>query len=579
MTGVLVKTCLLGALALTLLQSGAEAQCENMVVVNKWQGNYQAEFTAKAPVDINGLTLKLTFSTPVDLVDYYEGQVTKEDDEHFTLNGNNVNVKAGDEIKLTIQVHYSGVMPLVINEVLNGMEICDASFTTPAPMGNPCDETGMKPFDYSQVLCMSYVFYEAQRSGPLPVDQRVTWRGDSALDDGSDNGEDLTGGYYDAGDHVKFGFPMAYTATVLAWGLIDFADGHETAGQMEYGKAALKWATDYFLKAHTAKDEFYGQVGNGGIDHAYWGRPEDMTMKRPSYKIDDAHPGTELAAETAAALAAASMVFSEDNPTYSSEMLDVAKELYDFGDKFRLTYDKSITDATSYYHSWSGYGDELCWAALWLARATGDDEYLTRARGHWDEFDLGSGEVKQFSWDDKRPGVFSLFWTLDGSSDYSDPLKTYLDWLKNGALYTPEGLVYLDDWGSNRHAANVAFISLYAAKNGMDTEANQKWAREQIGQLLGANSRYHRSFVVGFGEDPPERPHHRSSSCPNPPADCSGALGNPGPNPHVLYGALVGGPAQSGAYEDNREDYQHNEVACDYNAAFTGALAALVEIS
>ena len=51
------------------------------------------------------------------------------------------------------------------------------------------------------------------------------------------------------------------------------------------------------------------------------------------------------------------------------------------------------------------------------------------------------------------------------------------------------------------------------------------------------------SFVVGFGTNPPTQPHHRSSSCPDAPASCSNGLSNPGPNYHVLYGALVGGPA------------------------------------
>ena len=32
----------------------------------------------------------------------------------------------------------------------------------------------------------------------------------------------LCPGYYDAGDLVKFGFPMAATVTVLAWGGISF---------------------------------------------------------------------------------------------------------------------------------------------------------------------------------------------------------------------------------------------------------------------------------------------------------------------------------------------------------------------
>jgi hypothetical protein len=63
------------------------------------------------------------------------------------------------------------------------------------------------------------------------------------------------------------------------------------ADALDDGRKALKYATDYFLKAHTAPTEFYGQVGQGDVDHAYWGRPEDMTMDRPAYKIDAAHPG------------------------------------------------------------------------------------------------------------------------------------------------------------------------------------------------------------------------------------------------------------------------------------------------
>jgi hypothetical protein len=52
-------------------------------------------------------------------------------------------------------------------------------------------------YDYGQVLRNSLLFYEAQRSGRLPADQKVTWRKDSALNDRGDQGQDLTGGYYD----------------------------------------------------------------------------------------------------------------------------------------------------------------------------------------------------------------------------------------------------------------------------------------------------------------------------------------------------------------------------------------------
>ena len=113
-----------------------------------------------------------------------------------------------------------------------------------------------------------------------------------------------------AGDHVKFGFPMASMVTQLAWGAITFQSGYEVAGQIENMKKCLQWATDYFIAAHTAPKEFYGQVGDGDSDHAFWGRPEDMTMARPAFKIDATHPGSDLAGETAAALAAASIFYS-----------------------------------------------------------------------------------------------------------------------------------------------------------------------------------------------------------------------------------------------------------------------------
>ena len=50
-----------------------------------------------------------------------------------------------------------------------------------------------------KVLRLSLLFYEAQRSGPLPADNRVPWRGDSSLGDKGNKGEDLKGGYHDGG--------------------------------------------------------------------------------------------------------------------------------------------------------------------------------------------------------------------------------------------------------------------------------------------------------------------------------------------------------------------------------------------
>ena len=81
----------------------------------------------------------------------------------------------------------------------------------------------------------------------------MPWRKDSFLDDGQDVRHDLSGGYFDAGDYVKFNFPQAAATTVLAWGMVEFENGYRYAGQHEKGLATIKWATDYFLKSHTGK--------------------------------------------------------------------------------------------------------------------------------------------------------------------------------------------------------------------------------------------------------------------------------------------------------------------------------------
>ena len=52
-------------------------------------------------------------------------------------------------------------------------------------------------YGFNEAIDKSLLFYEAQRSGPLPSNMRIDWRKDSALNDGSDVGLDLTGGYYD----------------------------------------------------------------------------------------------------------------------------------------------------------------------------------------------------------------------------------------------------------------------------------------------------------------------------------------------------------------------------------------------
>ncbi|PKI72724.1 hypothetical protein CRG98_006882, partial [Punica granatum] len=114
-------------------------------------------------------------------------------------------------------------------------------------------------FNYKDALTKSLIFLEAQRSGKLPPNHRLSWRGDSALEDGKLANVDLVGGYYDAGDNVKYGLPMAFTVTTLSWAAIFYHRELQVAGELRNVQAAIKWGTDYFLKASSKKNRLYVQ--------------------------------------------------------------------------------------------------------------------------------------------------------------------------------------------------------------------------------------------------------------------------------------------------------------------------------
>lgn len=226
--------------------------------------------------------------------------------------------------------------------------------------------------------------------------------------------------------------------------------------------------------------------------------------------------------------------------------------------------------------SWSGYGDELCWAAAWLHKATGEASYLTAAQQHFSDFSALQQRPSEFSWDGKHAGAQVLLYQLTQDNQYGSLVTQFCDWLISGAAKTPQGQLFLQPWGSLRHAANAALICLEAAEAGLKPAAYRALAKEQVGLMLGDAGR---SYVVGFGINPPKRPHHKAASCPDSPASCGwDQLNTADPNPHVLNGALVGGPDANGNYQDVRTDYVKNEVTCDYNSGFQSAVAGLLSL-
>lgn len=444
-------------------------------------------------------------------------------------------------------------------------------------------------FNYAEALQKSLFFYEAQRSGPLPADNRVSWRGNSALSDGADNNVDLTGGWYDAGDHVKFGLPMSSATTLLAWGALEYRSGFRDTAQMNFFLSNLRWATDYFLKASATPNQLWAQVGDGFADHAWWGPAEVLPMARPSYKVTPECPGSDVAGETAAALAAASLVFQrEGDPDYAQLLLTRARSLFVFAETYQGKYSDCISNARAFYNSTNGFVDELAWSAAWLYRATRSPEYLAKAQTYYARFPLEPGTpYRSFAWthnwDDKTYGTYVLLTLLTGQPDYRPDIDRWLDFWTTGFLgrrirYTPGGLAWLDQWGSLRYSANTALLALiysdWLSANGLDPERSNRYrtfAERQLNYMLGDNPAGV-SYEAGFGKQPPKNPHHRTAH-----GSWGDDINSPRDSVHTLYGALVGGPDASDNHADSRSDFVRNEVAIDYNAAFTGGLAYMAQ--
>ncbi|CAL5006587.1 unnamed protein product [Urochloa decumbens] len=462
---------------------------------------------------------------------------------------------------------------------------------------------GLSSSNYSDALAKAILFLEGQRSGPMP-NQRVRWRWrfDSALDDGQEENVNLTGGYYDAGGNVKFGFPMAFTVTLLSWSAREFYSELDKAGQLWHLRSAIQWGAEFLLRAHTSPTTLYTQVGDAEADQQCWERPEDMDTPRTLYKITESSPGTEAAAEAAAALAAAYDVFRYDvDKTLPTKLLAASRSLFNFANNYRGSYQLSCP----FYCPYSGYQDELQWAAAWLYRATRERKYL--------DFLLNNrgGSSNTFSWDNKYPGAQMLATQeyLAGRTElesYKRGLDSYVCAVMPNSgntqiRTTPGGLLFTSDTVNMQYTTTAALLlSIYSKTlRSSGTSAVQcsgakftpdqisSFAASQVDYILG-NNPLAMSYMVGYGSKFPRRIHHRGASIPSIKAlprkvTCvegfSSWFPTTNPNPNYHIGAIVGGPDENDKFNDDRGDSAHSEPTTYINAAFVGACAAALRRS
>ena len=423
-------------------------------------------------------------------------------------------------------------------------------------------------YNYAKLLQESLYFYDANMcGGDVSSKSAFSWRSNCHLGDKrvKINGKtvDVSGGFHDAGDHLKAGLPQGYAATMLGLAYMEYKSAFDDTKSTEHLKKITTHFCEYFerctvTKSNGSVDFFVYQVSDGDEDHKKWEAPEKQMDVRHVYYTSAGNPATDEVSEAAAALAVQYINFKD------TKALGYAKKLFAYAKSFS---NKSATKEGLYDSSTGGYlydsqswGDDYALAAALLYKATGDSSY----KNEFDKIKNSSeGGYNIWSW---------LSWdNVSALADYYGAGST--ESLKNCAnnmKASDSGYSCLLAWGSCRYNCNAQFLGLLYDK-ASGTSDFKNWSTNQMNYILGNNPQ-NKCFVVGYSSNSAKYPHHRAASN-------STDAGITSANHHILLGALVGGPTDSnGTYSDNQADYQCNEVALDYNAGLVFAAAGLYTV-
>jgi endoglucanase len=430
--------------------------------------------------------------------------------------------------------------------------------------------------DSQALLDLVVKFYGAQRSGDganwlLPASSTCH------MNDGEALNVDLTGGWYDAGDHVKVTLSIAYASYVMLKAFDAFPTAFADKDSQRYTGAPngvpdvldeARYATDYLAKAHIAENTLVGMVGNAQNDHRQWVTCTDQealpAMQGGRPRPVSTQANADVSGITAASLAIMSRLYRPFDAALADSYATHATQVYAIGKANPMGSNPGL-----YGQNGEAWLDEMLAGAAEMYRLTNEQTYLTdaldfnaRIENHgWAPNYSQSADFSRHSlYVGGQAAAVGEFWKLD--------VENYQAKLSADELI--DGLVYFDQWGSLRYAAGAGFSAALYAQVTNDAAAREL-AVSQLNYIAGDNE-YARSFVVGYGTNPPLNPHHRNAD-----------------NLDVnLAGALVGGPHTEGltqgqganqiqvtipGYQDVTEDYVGNEVALDYNAGIVGLAA------
>jgi endoglucanase len=452
------------------------------------------------------------------------------------------------------------------------------------------------------------------RAAGHPSDIAPTWPGT-----GQDNYSlDVTGGWYDAGDHGKYvvnggitvwTMMMMYERALAVNKTAQFADGTLNIPEKANGFPDIldeaRWQLEFMLKMQVPEGHSTTGMVHHKIHDSTWTAlgvaPADDKKARFLRPVS-----TAATLNLAATAAQASRIWKTMDPTFSAKCLTAAEKAWTAALANPAIYAPNFKTGGGPYND-SYVEDEFYWAACELYVTTGKSEYLTKLQASKHYLDLPStltsgedlGLMGCFTWGSVQGlGTITLA-LVKGNLDEAEVTKAknacaaaadvWIAQMENEGYTVP---IKVGDngypWGSNSFVLNDLIVMALAR----DFTKNDKYLNgvtDGIDYVLGRNP-MDKCYVSGYGENPLENPHHRfwayqsDPKFPKPPAGAVSGGPNSGlQDPWVQGSGWKGtGPdAIPGAkcYMDNIESWSTNEVTINWNVALAWITAYLDENS
>jgi endoglucanase len=509
---------------------------------------------------------------------------------------------------------------------------------------------------YSGALANSLSFYQTERDGPdfipnalrtapghLNDQSAMTYLTPQANSSGRFKG-DLTslgvrinaaGGWWDAGDYLKFVQTTSYTVDLLLAGVRDFPDQMGPGSATSNFTAEAKFGAQWLLRMWDDNSKtLYYQVGIGEGnaktigDHDIWRLPQaDDTFggtdplyryirNRPVFRAGP--PGSlispNLAGRDAAALAEAFQVYKTTDSTFANQCLLAAEHIFDLANT--SPSGNLLTVVPFSFYPETEWRDDLELGAteLYFAVAGGglpaglphtDPLFYLRQAAHWaNAYITGPNDAADTLnlYDVSGLAHYELYRAITQAGDPPGlevtragllaDLKKQLDQAVAQGTTEPFGFGFpWDVYDTTSHGAGLSVMaSEYDQLTG--TQAYSADSQEWLANILGANA-WGSSFIVGDGTTFPHCLQHQV-------ANLAGHLNG---TPPVLAGAAVEGPngtATSGLvsgmilcpangvdtfaqfnghhaeWQDNMQSFSNTEPAVDLTAASPLAFARQV---